>query len=267
MPLQNSVSDPGFQPMTAAGGLASRFKAVEQAHRHVLAAGGFVIVRVDGKSFHTYVKGLDRPFDRDFATAMVGAGLALCESDCPARLAYVQSDEISVVMDVRTGQPWFGGRIDKITSVVSSMVTAHFNQAMSTRTGRLGYFDARVLALDLVADVIGYLEWRRADALRNSVSMLAHHTFSDASLRGVGTAERKKMLASAGNSWDDLPVDLKAGALLIPEKRRETVTFTRKDGGPQQSVEVDRTHWVTRSAIDVDVQQLMTLVLGEPGRS
>lgn len=146
----------------------SRFNELELEHRHVIPPGGFVMVRADGKAFHTFTRGLDRPIDHGFVQAMLGAAIALCTSDCPARVGYVQSDEISIVLDQRVGEPWFGGRAQKVAFVVASIVTAHFNREMSMRVGRLGYFDARVMRLDSVDDVIGYLGWRRAGALRFS---------------------------------------------------------------------------------------------------
>jgi tRNA(His) guanylyltransferase len=90
----------------------------------------YTMIRVDGKAFHTFTRGLDRPFDEGFVEDMNWTAIYMCGNIQGAKLAYVQSDEISVLMtdfDKLTTDAWFDGNVQKITSVSASMATANFN--------------------------------------------------------------------------------------------------------------------------------------------
>ena len=75
-----------------------------------------MIVRIDGKAFHSWTKksGCVRPFDHTFIDMMSGLAQYLCENIGGAELAYGQSDEISIL--VRDDQnfdtdAWFDKRL------------------------------------------------------------------------------------------------------------------------------------------------------------
>ena len=69
-----------------------------------------VIIRLDGKAFHTYTRGLDKPFDSGLINDMQDTAIYLCQNIQGAKCAYVQSDEISILVtdfdDINT-QAWF----------------------------------------------------------------------------------------------------------------------------------------------------------------
>src|SRR5579871_2024133 len=80
----------------------------------------YTIIRLDGKAFHTYTKGFARPFDQLLMNVMDRTAAKLCESIQGAKLAYVQSDEISILLtDFETEQTdaWYDGNIQKIASI------------------------------------------------------------------------------------------------------------------------------------------------------
>lgn len=87
-----------------------------------------VCCRIDGKSFHVWTKRLQRPFDSMFMEIMVLTTMSLVE-ETHALIGYTQSDEISLVWNNATpeSQIWFDGRIQKMTSVLSSIATYYFN--------------------------------------------------------------------------------------------------------------------------------------------
>ncbi len=78
--------------------LGDRMKRYEKATRTVVTPRTPVIIRVDGKSFHTYTRELKDPFDRRLSDAMERAAVKMCEGIQGAQCAYTQSDEISVVL-------------------------------------------------------------------------------------------------------------------------------------------------------------------------
>lgn len=98
--------------------MSDRMKRYELASTHYLPCRMPIIVRCDGKSFHSYTRGLSKN-DARFNLAMDSTAAALCEQIDGARLAYVQSDEISVLVNPWTSyvsEPWFGNRLQKIVS-------------------------------------------------------------------------------------------------------------------------------------------------------
>lgn len=77
--------------------LGDRMKYYEATHRRALDHDGFTIIRVDGRAFHTFTRGMDQPFDEEFADAMRATAATLCAEIQGAVMAYTQSDEISIV--------------------------------------------------------------------------------------------------------------------------------------------------------------------------
>src|SRR5882724_7672228 len=113
--------------------LGDRMKAdYENRTRFLLPRRTYTVIRVDGKAFHTYTRNCRRPFDEDLMSAMDAAMAGLCASIEGARLGYVQSDEISIVVtDFGSTQTeaWFDGNVQKIASITASIATVHFNRA------------------------------------------------------------------------------------------------------------------------------------------
>ena len=128
-------------------------KEYEQVTQTKLARRVPVIIRVDGKVFSTLTKGMSRPFDPTLMGCMEAAALALCEKIQGAAFAYVQSDEISVLLtdwDRYDTESWFDYRVQKIASVAASIATAAFNHrfqqmfAGTKHERKIAFFDARV---------------------------------------------------------------------------------------------------------------------------
>lgn len=215
--------------------LGERFKEAERALRIRVPEGGFVIVRVDGKAFHTYTRRMNKPFDINLAFAMEEAMLGLVVSDMPALFAYTQSDEISVLIDQREGQPWFDGQVQKIASVAASIVTANFNRRIDSLAP--AYFDGRVFHLETKSEVWDYFKWRKADANRNAISMLAQSMFSHKELQGKKKTDMLDMIAA--KDPDALPISLRYfnGSYMHPIKR---VRSSPIDGSPYTRVEWGR---------------------------
>ena len=201
--------------------LGDRMKAqYESRTRMMLPRRTYTLIRVDGKAFHTWTRHSVRPYDVNLARCFDVAAAALCKEAQGASLAYLQSDEISVLLtDFATDQTcaWFDGNVQKIASVAASCVTAHFNEAAGGRgiEGMLGLFDARVWTIPDPTEVSNYFIWRQQDAERNSLSMLASCHFSHAELHGRDAAARHDMLHGKGINWNALPIAQKRGRCIF----------------------------------------------------
>lgn len=180
-----------------------------------------VIIRVDGKAFHTFTKGLNKPFDDIFMDAMQATAEYLVREIQGCKFAYVQSDEISLLLtdyDTYDTEAWFDNNIQKMVSIVAAKASVFFNQRFSLNSidynirskeegtydrvysnklleagATLPVFDARAFNLDK-DEVCNYFIWRQEDCIKNSISMIARTCFSDKELHGKSTIERKKMI-------------------------------------------------------------------------
>src|SRR5262249_45011362 len=118
--------------------LGDRMKSqYENRAKTFLPRRTYTVIRIDGKAFHSYTRGLDRPYDQRLMDDMTATAGFLCQEIAGARLAYCQSDEISVILtdfDKVSTQAWFDGGAQKITSVSASLATAKFNEL---RPGKL----------------------------------------------------------------------------------------------------------------------------------
>jgi tRNA(His) guanylyltransferase len=219
----------------------------EDRTRYKLARRTNTIIRIDGKAFHTYTKGLQRPFDQGLMEDMDKTTEYLCQNIQGAKFGYVQSDEISILItdyDDTTTHAWFDGNLQKMASIAASLATAKFNQlrmARSTWEGsdiagyleqddienfKLAHFDARVFQIPYQEEVINYFIWRQQDATRNSISSVAQSLYSAKELHGKKTSDMQEMIFQKGINWNDYSPREKRGSVI----RKVNETFTRPDG-------------------------------------
>jgi tRNA(His) 5'-end guanylyltransferase len=165
---------------------------------------------------------MNRPFDSAMTHAMIETCSALVEH-FHARIGYTQSDEIGLVwlFDGECQDPLFGGRVQKLCSVLAGYATAAFTAAClrdrrlrEDYLGRMPHFDCRVLSLPDKTEAANMLLWREQDAYRNAVSMLAQSRFSHKQLHGQGRADMLRMLTDVDVDFEALPQAFKRGTFL-----------------------------------------------------
>lgn len=211
--------------------LGGRMKAYEAATRAVLPPHTYTILRVDGRAFHTYLRSAPRPFDPDFIEAMQHVAQVLCNEAQGAVFAYGQSDEISVLMsDVSPqAQPWFGGVVQKMSSVAAGLATA----ALIAKRGPEGlpHFDARVFTVTSIEAVGDYFLWRMNDAQRNSISMAAQALFSHKQLHRKSSRDMLEMLKQEGVDFNQYPFAFRNGWHLDQRVKEMPVSYVDKRTG------------------------------------
>jgi tRNA(His) 5'-end guanylyltransferase len=223
--------------------LGDRMKSFyEDRFRTKLPRRAYTIIRVDGKAFHTYTKGLNRPFDEGLIEDMNLTTAFLCKNIMGAKIGYVQSDEISILItdfDTQDTQAWFDYNVQKMVSIAASLATSEFNRLRMYRYvkefGVEGYpmaydcnlmteneildfkmaqFDARVFQIPSRTEVENYFIWRQQDAVRNSISSVAQSLYSHKELNGVKTNEMQEMIFQKGINWNDYDFRKKRGAVI-----------------------------------------------------
>jgi len=200
--------------------LGDRMKRYEKVSENYLIRRTPVVIRIDGKAFHTLTASLPEKFDNRLHYCMVQTMRKTCEKMQGAVLGYTQSDEISIILrdwDTIRTEAWFDYRQNKMESVAASMATAFFNDiAKSIPEFKLNmaFFDARAFNLPK-EEVTNYLRWRQQDAERNSVQTYAREFFSNKELHGKSNREAITMLDNIGNSWQQLDTWKKRGTCWI----------------------------------------------------
>ena len=110
-------------------------------------------------------------------------------------------------------QQWFGGNIQKITSVSASMATAQFNYMVSESEldMPLALFDSRVFTLS-TDEVTNYFIWRQRDCIRNSITALARKVLGHKEMQGISSKDLiDKMMTEKNVNWYDLPMHFRNG--------------------------------------------------------
>lgn len=230
--------------------LGDRMKKYEYVSRTYLTPRTPVIIRIDGKAFHTFTRGFQKPFDGVLVKTMQETMKFLCENIQGCVLGYTQSDEITLVLvDYKkiNSCAWFDYNIQKCASVAASMATMAFNKFFykniddyantedvltslygndrlsreKTRSylsilqkalSKGAMFDARVFNIPK-EEVTNCILWRQNDATRNSIEMVGHANFSQNQLHKKSCNEIQDMLMlQKGINWNDFPTTLKRGS-------------------------------------------------------
>lgn len=186
------------------------------------------LARIDGRAFHSFTRGMDRPFDARFSACMLDTTAALVR-ETGACMGYTQSDEITLAWHSQTTQSqiWFDGRVAKMTSQLAAQATLIFYRLVLERmpqyANRLPTFDARVWNAPNRAEGANVFLWREWDATKNSVSMAASACYSHKALMGKNSQQKHDMLHAKGVNWNNYPAMFKRGAYV--QRRTVAVPF------------------------------------------
>lgn len=217
----------------------------ENITRYYLTRRMPVIIRIDGKAFHTFTKGFKKPFDDILVKTMQDTMKYLCENIQGCVLGYTQSDEISLVLvdyAELTTDAWFGNNLQKMCSVSASMATLAFNKAFTRNISKQSkrfyteyleekdasyietleiamnkgaMFDSRVFTIPK-EEVCNYLIWRQQDATRNSILSVGIANFSQKELHCKSCNDIQDMLMLQKSiNWNDYATTLKRGSCCI----------------------------------------------------
>ena len=251
--------------------LGDRMKKYEGVSRNYLTRRVPVIIRLDGKAFHTFTKGFKKPFDEVLTAAIQDTMKYLCENIQGCVFGYTQSDEITLVLTdyaTLTTDSWFGYNIQKMASVSASMATLAFNRAfkeqmrhffmrnsaINQKEHRVDFnseedkercrryskaitkdalFDSRVFTLPK-EEVCNCLIWRQQDAIRNSIEAAGQAFYSAKELHKKNQANILEMLLERGIDWEDYPHCMKYGSCC----------YKQIVGIPMEDRIIERRRWI-----------------------
>lgn len=206
--------------------LGDRMKSYERIEtEQKFKPNSILYIRLDGRGFSKFTKGLKRPFDERLSSLMIETTKHLVD-EFKCNVGYTQSDEISLIIENKYESPCdFEGKKQKLISLLSATTTAFFNVNLLTtipekfNNNRLPCFDCRIFEVPNEDEACNAILWREKDAIKNSISMLAQHYFSHKELQGVKSDVMKDMLKTKkGVVWEDQPKFFKSGTFVKREK-------------------------------------------------
>lgn len=220
--------------------LKEKCYAYQKEANYFLDPEKYIIAHIDGRSFSKMVKNkFNKPFDDDFIDAMNQTAIYLCEEVQGAQFAYVQSDEISLCIKKNSpdSQVFFGGRMCKLQSIIASIATSKFNQAMAVKrldkvdcsvnsdilgkcideikNGPIYQFDCKVWNVDTSNDAMAWFLFRNIDCIRNSKQQTCQTYLSHKILMSKNTDEQVELLKTEkGVDWNAFSDDKKYGRII-----------------------------------------------------
>lgn len=230
-----------------------------------------VAIRIDGKAFHTFTRGFQKPFDDVLVKSMQETTKYLCEHIQGCVLGYTQSDEITLILvDYKRldSSAWFDYEVQKMCSISASMATMAFNTFFKNEVDKFYYnhcsredslfekhyqiyrdaqykgamFDARCFNIPK-EEACNLVYWRQLDATRNSIQMVGQANFSHRELQNKSCNMIQDMLhEERGINWNDFPTHLKRGSCVIKVDRTTTCATSAKDGSVITWA-AERPHW------------------------
>ena len=240
-----------------------------------------VAIRIDGKAFHTFTRGFQKPFDEVLVKSMQETMKYLCENIQGCVLGYTQSDEITLILvDYQTldTSAWFDYEVQKMCSISASMATMAFNKFFERNVERecqIGLlqeygietkpvalceaycrsmekgamFDARVFNIPK-EEVANLIYWRQLDATRNSIQMVGQANFSHKELQNKSCNMIQDMLFQERDiNWNDFPTHLKRGSCCV--KSEATATYAKTVDSQVITCAAERPHWKIDTEIPI----------------
>ena len=199
--------------------IGDRIKKYEQVSKTILLPRSYIVLRVDGKAFHSFTKKMNKPFDDKLIESMVKAGERTAKQIMGFKLGYHQSDEFTFVLtdtDSFESQIYFDGEVQKLCSVVASMFGAYFNSEMG---GTEAIFDCRAFNVPK-EDVANVFIWRQRDWERNSVQMFTRSFYSHKECENKKISDMHEMLFKKAKNWTELSDVYKNGTFITRDGQR-----------------------------------------------
>lgn len=222
--------------------MGDRLKAIEgrEADRTLMPLLP-IMVRLDGRSFSKLTAKCKRPFDPDFMAAMHGLAEEMTW-ETQALIGYTQSDEITLLYfsDDYKADMWFGGRYQKLVSILASMASVKFNRwlrkcGLDALAAKEPIFDCRVWNVPTKEEAANTILWREQDATKNSIFALAYTKYSANQLKNKSGKEKIEMLEKEhGLRWDEMPDYFKRGRYFRRLKVAKKLSVEELKGLPEK---------------------------------
>lgn len=155
--------------------LKDRIESYQNQSEHKLLNKLPVVIIVNGRSFFKTTSLLDKPYSKILAQCLASTALKLCSEIEGCIFAYQHNDEIVLIS--RNDQsndtlPWFDNKIQKISSIVSSIATLHFNKCIANSEVNLlgeSHFYCKVFNVPNVSEAINTIIYKQQQNFYTSI--------------------------------------------------------------------------------------------------
>lgn len=203
-----------------------------------------VYARIDGRCFHSFCRGLEKPFDQAFVEVMQKVCAYIVE-ETNAALGYVESDELSFVWTEASKVP-FETRLFKLESTLAGMATSAFTlfglkTKLKDKIERMmPHFDCRVCNLPNLDEAANMILFREQDCLKNSITMVALSRYSHNMLQGKNSVDKIRMLADVGIIYEhDIAEHLRLGSYYRRELYEKALSDEELARVPEKQRKLD----------------------------
>lgn len=227
--------------------LEEKCRYYQSLTNYKLLPNSYVIVHLDGKGFSKLIKNkFKKPFDNDFINMMNKTAQFLCKNVQGCKLAYVQSDEISLLITdfdtPNTTDLLYGGRLNKIQSILASLATSEFNKQYilynlskkvegdvcfaeiydTINSMNMCQFDCKAWVVPNENDAFAWFLFRNIDCVKNSKQQTAQNWCSHKELFNKDTDEQIDYLLKKHNiDWNSFDNDKKFGRFVYRIEKHE----------------------------------------------
>lgn len=264
--------------------LKERMKSIQAIRDYKLNKDSYILCHIDGRAFSKMIKKRFKlPFDDDFMQMMDETAAYVCSNVQGAKLAYVQSDEISIVItsfkydidELFNSSPFFDYRLCKLQSIIASLATAKFNQLYTLRTINedsnksirqqineipLIQFDCKCWDVNTYEDMFAWFKFRQNDCIRNSKNQFAQAYCSHKDLLNKNSDEQIAYCKlTTGNDWNSLNGKYKYGRLVY-RTTYPTQSINPKTGESINVIRSQYSSWVVDKPFTIDEFKSLELV-------
>lgn len=191
-----------------------------------------IIARLDGRAFHSFTQGLEKPYSKNLNLCMKYTTERLLV-EFGADVAYTQSDEITLAWYLSSdssSEYIFGGRFQKLDSILAASATINFYKNIQTWLPGLAHkypvFDCRTFVVPDLERAHDVFLWRQMDCIKNAISSAAQANFSHNSLQGLHSKELKaKLFDEKKINFDtDYPDYFRFGTFFVKRKEEKELS-------------------------------------------
>jgi len=227
-----------------------RMKAWESLTKNYLPKELPIIIRIDGKKFSKYTKGLEKPFCKELNSLFENTILTLIKEVQGAKLVYHQSDEISILLyagEKEESELYYGGNLQKLTSVTASLTTGYFNllkpDFLPNHNKTCAFFDSRAFTLSK-EEVSNYFYWRWQDCQRNAVAGTYRWNLGHKKAHGLVKTEMEEEIKEKGIIIDNIHLD-------------GTFYFIEEDSGHKTFIPTQTNLFTNREILDNYLESIL----------
>ncbi|UYV81142.1 THG1L [Cordylochernes scorpioides] len=198
----------------------------------------WIVVRIDGKSFHKFTKLHDyiKPNDDRGLNLMTKSALSVMENIKDICLAYGQSDEYSFIFQRNT--QLYNRRESKIMTYVCSLFSSSFvyywNNFFEYPLKSIPSFDAKIILYPTNKKLRDYMSWRQADCHINNLYNTAFWALiqegglsprdSEQRLCKTVSSDKNEILFTEFNiNYNELPQLYRKGTVIISTKEKSEI--------------------------------------------